>query len=182
MKKSIKKEFMLLIPVLVLIVGSFASMFLPIVSIPNGNYSSISFYDAIRWTKGLSNSDSIPYCGAIITSIIALGLAFILLTLLVVFEAKKGDELFPKFFKKRRNYDVTKIVFLVFSLLFLIISCVISYCAYPAFMGLTRWSGIFYNFSNNYYGCGNWITGSILFIALCLTIYYFFKYKPNMDY
>lgn len=100
MKKSIKKEFMLLIPVLVLIVGSFVSMFLPIVSIPNGNYSSISFYDAVHRTKGFNNSDSIPYCGAIITSIIALGLAFILLTLLVVFEVKKGDELFPKFLRK----------------------------------------------------------------------------------
>lgn len=182
MKKSIKKEIVLLIPILVLIVASFASMFLPVVSIPNGNYSSISFYEAIRWTKGVSNADSIPYCGAIITSIIALGLALILLTLLVIFEVKKGDEVFPKFFKKRNYYDVTKIVFLVFSILFLIISCAISYCAYPAFMGLTKWSGIISNFSNNYYGCGNWITGSMLFVALVILVYYFFKYKPNMDY
>ncbi len=187
MKKSIKTETVILLVAIVLIVASFASMFGPIVQVQNG--SDISFYDAIHLSKGLIyDNDTIPYCGAIICSIITLGLAFFALGFVLIcelkIEGKEEEEKYPSFFKNKRVYEIVKMIILVFSIAFLIISCAISFCGYPAFMGLTtnQWSGVILNFGTKWYGYGNWLTGSIVFISLVLTTIYTIKNKPSLDY
>lgn len=177
----------MLIIAIVLVVASFATMFGPIVQVKNG--SDISFYDAIHLSKGyVADPDTIPYCGAIIASIIALGLIFFGLGFVLICDLKTKDkpeeEKYPSFFKNKRTYEIVKMVILVICVLFLIISCTISYCGYPAFMGLTsnQWSGLISNFGTKWYGYGNWLTGSILFISLVLTILYTIKNKPSSDY